>query len=55
MLFLNLLTLSTAALAADTIRLQNWNLRFDSKHDGISVEDTIKSLIKLMMGLRVVY
>ncbi len=44
MLFLNLLTLSTAALAADTIRLQNWNLRFDSKHDGISVEDTIKSL-----------
>lgn len=45
MLFLNLLTLTTSvALASETIRLQNWNLRYDSKKDGISVDTTVNSL-----------
>lgn len=44
MLFLNLLTLASLALASEKIRLQNWNLRYDSKKDGISVNETISSL-----------
>ncbi|CCH44437.1 Glucose-repressible alcohol dehydrogenase transcriptional effector [Wickerhamomyces ciferrii] len=44
MLPAKLLALAAAVLASETIRLQNWNLRYDSKKDGISVDNTIKGL-----------
>jgi len=39
-----ILITTTLAAAAETIRLQSWNLRYDSKNDGISINDTISSL-----------
>lgn len=42
--FFYILAFAALALASDTLRLQSWNLRYDSKKDGIPVEDTIKAL-----------